>query len=352
MGDQPNTRSRKVGEISCTQTAPSSTCDCAGLTQVIHEMRKSLEKCFKIIKQQSDKIDTLTTTVEQLQEKQTIISKSQNALVDVSAYSEIVKRGKIKHAQEYTLLIKSNSESKEIITDLTQKIKPEELNVGVRIAKTTQDGKIFLKCDNNESLEKMKNSIENKMGGQVSVNIPMKLNPRIKITNIYKMLHDESNDSLINKILSQNPNISDAQNLKVVYRSKIQKNFFYLILEIDPSTYRSVMKEGILWIAWNRCLVKDHISLSRCFNCCKYGHISKNCRNSANVICPKCGNNHDKNVCQAEFYKCVNCVSLKTKLNLDIRVDHPVWDKDCYSFKKAIEQQRGKIDYFDLVYST
>lgn len=197
MGDQPNTLSRKGGESSNNQAVSSYSCDCAALTQVINEMRRTLDKCYKIIKQQNDKIDALSTSVEQLQTNQNKILNLQITSEHENSYSEIVKHGKSKSIQEHTLLVKSNIENKEIIAQLTQKIKPEELNTRVRIAKTTQDGKIFLKCDNNESLEKVKTSIESKMGDQVSVNIPTKLNPRIKVSNIYKMLYDESNDSLI-----------------------------------------------------------------------------------------------------------------------------------------------------------
>ena len=53
----------------------------------------------------------------------------------------------------------------------------------------------------------------------------------------------------------------------------------------------------------------------QCFNCQRVGHTAQGCR--ARTRCLVCGENHNKEVCQAVIEKCANCTgSHKKKLEV------------------------------------
>lgn len=345
--EPPSTRQRKAGISSS-----AGSCDCSAavnsLTILISDLKNKLEACHKIIQAQDKNIQELTNAVNQIKtnQSQQIENRTTNNTDTASSYSQVLKGG-LPKPQEQTLLVKAQSDrdSKNVLSELTTKIKPDELKVGVRIAKTSKDGNVLLKCNNSSDLEKVKLCIVEKMGDKVTVEVPTKVNPRIKVCNIYKNLHEESNDNIVQKILAQNDVIKENCSLKFVYKSKILKNFFFIILEVDPVTYNALMGKGTLSIGWGRCQIRDHVSITRCYKCCKFGHIASNC-NLNYYVCPLCSEHHTQKECKSEIRKCVNCCELRHKKDANVSVDHSVFDKECHFYNKIRESQRNKISYY------
>lgn len=116
-----------------------------------------------------------------------------------------------------------------------------------------------------------------------------------------------------------------------------------MVTEVDAITYAEFIANTKIFIGWNRCPVFEHISLTRCFRCCKLGHTAKDC--NGDVVCPLCSGKHERVACKSLVKKCCNCNDLKSNLNLNIDVEHTVWDRECHSFIKAKEQYRSRIQY-------
>lgn len=324
-----------------TSNATSNVCECAGVTDIVQELSTKLNECFEIINLQNEKINLLTSLVKELKQSQQIVTVCEN----IPTYSQISQKNSLKNKPiEQTLLVKTKAEHdhKQVFNEIITKVNPEELKIGVKIAKSTKDGKVFLKCDSSESLEKLKNSIETNLGDKVTLNVPKKLNPRLKVIDVHKNLHAESNENIIRKVKCQN-NINADEYLDIVYKSKIEDNCFYLILEADPLVYNQLLHKKKICIGWSSCPIYDHVTVVRCYKCCKFGHIAKKCNST--LVCPTCSGNHERAACESQVKKCVNCEVQNVKYKSNIPVNHTVWDKECQSFLKAIELQRSKINY-------
>jgi hypothetical protein len=64
----------------------------------------------------------------------------------------------------------------------------------------------------------------------------------------------------------------------------------------------------------------------RCFNCCRFGHTAKICKQKA--TCSKCsGLNHQHNNCQKDALKCVNCGG-----------QHASFDKNCPKYIEVFKR--------------
>lgn len=153
----------------------------------------------------------------------------------------------------------------------------------------------------------------------------------------------EINDEVIvNKIMKQNKLYRiNGVNITVLRKSKLVNNKCSLVLEMDDNTYEYIMKDKIINIGWDPCPVYDEFGIIRCYNCCKYGHISKKCKKTK--VCPKCGAGHDFQQCTSNVNMCVNCASSNKWFGLSLNVDHTCWDKKlCETYKRLENLQKNK----------
>lgn len=84
-----------------------SICDCANFAQILADMKKKLDACHKLIKNQNTKIVELTETVSQLNWKiddKVLPFRKTIGTENTVNYTSVVKR--IQHIKEHALLVK------------------------------------------------------------------------------------------------------------------------------------------------------------------------------------------------------------------------------------------------------
>ncbi|XP_023313144.1 uncharacterized protein LOC108907863 [Anoplophora glabripennis] len=125
----------------------------------------------------------------------------QKSLVDAIKCKEITPSGdneKARSSSSYSdqlrktvnkssvLVIKSNDKSidnKRIEKDVKSAINPGSININVKNTKLIRNG-ILINCEDKNSCDKLKNSLENTIGFNYDINEPKKRNPRISVHNI------------------------------------------------------------------------------------------------------------------------------------------------------------------------
>lgn len=72
----------------------------------------------------------------------------------------------------------------------------------------------------------------------------------------------------------------------------------------------NVIQDGPIKVGWSRCRIKEKITIPRCTNCLKVGHIAQLCRakKSQRKKCIKwTQEGHTASDCTAEMRRCITC---------------------------------------------
>lgn len=208
--------------------------------------------------------------------------------------------------------------------------------------KKTKDGGIAINCSSQAESLKIKELVKNKVGDKYSVEIPVPIKPRLKILNV----SDEMmNDEIIENLKAQNELLEKAEiSVKTVYNKKVRdKNskLFDVVIETSQETSELLLLMKAVNLGWSKCKVVENIYIKRCFKCCGFNHVAKDCKN--NLACSKCGGNHQREKCKSKNTKCVNCSVMCQKFNLRLNNNHEAYDKECEIYKRKLKNLKEKI---------
>lgn len=205
----------------------------------------------------------------------------------------------LKKNDNKVLVVKHKGSEKKILQvkeDLRKKVNPSDIGAGLSLGKPTKNGGIILKCGNEKDLGNIQAQIQDKMGDSYSVDVPKVLEHRIKVVGVNESEYSLGDQEVVAKIKKQN-NIQESPNKKIniIRRSNVVNRRFNIVMEVDATTYGVFIEKKRINIGWNRCLVYNEYGIRRCFRCCRYGHLLKDCKE--NKVCARCCGSHDFKEC-------------------------------------------------------
>lgn len=201
-------------------------------------------------------------------------------------------------------------------------------------------GGIELKCKNVSEQSKLHAKTIIELGNDYAVVIPKPRNPKIRVENMSEKFTDVN---IITSMKKQNEFLKDSD-MKVLHIFEVKHTESYgAIIEVDPNTFKKLMSEKKVDIGTNTCVVKESLSVLRCFKCCGYNHKSNVCKNKK--ACLRCGGEHIIKECKATRNECINCKVLAEKLNENLDVNHPAWSKACTVMQRNIDKAKRRINY-------
>lgn len=129
----------------------------------------------------------------------------------------------------------------------------------------------------------------------------------------------------------------DIQSIKRIMK-KTSENAFSPTQSVIVA-FKGQLLPSHISIHYVRCPVEPYVQrVLQCFNCCKYGHIGKQCKSK--ITCPRCSENHKLQDCNNNITKCIHC-----------NKNHLSTDKSCeeYQIQKTIKQimAQENISYFE-----
>lgn len=219
----------------------------------IEVVSNELNECKKLIKMQSECINTLLTEIKNI-----------NIINSVSStyYRDAAISNKAKHFEPIITVIPKDQTQKSDLTksEIKSKIKPDEIAVGISKIKEKQNGTIIIGCDSHESCNKLVTLAKNELGDKYLIVKPKSKNPRLIITGV-----DENeisdNDSIFRKKLIDQNQLNDihCDDLKVVYKKKTHRGYTNVVIECTPHLCKQLLLREKLNIGWRRCRIEEHV---------------------------------------------------------------------------------------------
>lgn len=258
-----------------------------------------------------------------------------NGRVTESSYAEVAKK-----CSDPTIIVRPKKHQKCSATrdDVNKKIIPS--NIALSSVNNIQKGGIAIKCKNNEDLTKVHEKAMEEMAEGYTVVMQKIRNPKVRITNMSRKL---SGDEIIECMKRDNEFLKEAD-MKVLYVYDIKNTESYgTIMEVDPKTFKQLMKEGNVAIGMNKCNVTECLNVLRCYKCCSYNHKANVCLHK--IACLRCGGEHLMKDCRSKSSKCINCKVISEKLKLNLNINHPAWSRECSVLIRKRERAKRFINY-------
>lgn len=251
----------------------------------------------------------------------------------------------------------------EIKTKIENELQKNALTINAKNIRAANQGKILIDLtagSNKAAIEKL-NELSNSTGYVATET--QKKNPRLIIKDIPNDFIPDDPNEICHKLAENNASVkqlltSGQEMLKHVITLRPKRNGdTSIVIETSPNIRKVLTSEGR--IRFGMCVydIADHIRITQCSNCTKFGHSAKFC-NNGKIVCGICGLQHiTKNCSLFETRKsdrlaylndssknCSNCSnSFKHKPNSHT---HGAIDlSSCPLYKVQIERAKDRINY-------
>ncbi|CAH1992579.1 unnamed protein product [Acanthoscelides obtectus] len=273
------------------------------------------------------------------------LSEAKSAIAPVKNIAQVLQKNvkNEKNVESSVLLVKSADRNNrdDVLQVLSKTIIPSRLNICISGTKKIKEG-VAVYCKGDDDVAKLKNAVNGQINGRLTANELKKYNPRLLVKNVNFSDDIKDDKMLIENIVGLN-DMDDHADLKVI--TKIERTR-QIVLEVSPDLRKKLLTRGYVWLGWRKCPIVDHLRITQCFRCCKFGHIAKQCKSSTSA-CIKCSRDHMANQCEvaSDQVKCIICVSYGSKSKSHVQVNHAANDSHCPAYINYVRNLKNRINF-------
>jgi hypothetical protein len=289
--------------------------------------------------------------IDELAYQAVLFEKAKNEILNKKEV-EISYADTLKTNKEAVMIVKpKNKKQKNDKTksDLKNMINPNDTPINGLI--NAKEGSVILKCKKKEDIDKIKQIVESNLSEIYETKIPVSKNPRLKIIGLNEK--PSNNEEILETLRRQNEEFfDDSCDTKVItvieMRNNKGKNYFNLIIEVNPKIYKKIMaiEDVKINFDFSRCKVFDALYVRRCLKCCSLdGHSAKDCKKE--IVCYQCSGNHKRAACRKQMNKCVNCDNANKTFNLQLDTAHSALDRNCPVYQREFKKRSRTINYLE-----
>lgn len=241
---------------------------------------------------------------------------------------------------ETRIKVINNQDPRTTMQTLKTKLKGQDTGGSFKNIRELNNGDLIVESHSKEQQVKLKQVLE---GPGIAVKEINQTDPMFMLTGIEKGWNAED---FTNELIQQNPDIklisTEEQTNEihiVTKRTCRNQNKENWILRAPPVIAKWFLKKGTVNFDLVSTYVQEYLPLTLCFKCCRFGHVSKYCKSED--VCFKCSGKHSAQNCEANIYKCINCILTGRETTA-----HTARDRECPSYKRKLEQVRQQnINY-------
>ncbi|KAI5645700.1 hypothetical protein NE865_02367 [Phthorimaea operculella] len=238
---------------------------------------------------------------------------------------------------------KTSDDTKELLQNL---ICPETLKLQLRGIRKIKNGGVIISADKKGDIEKLKETVKS-FSSKLTIDEPRKRKPRIIVIGVPTAMAEKEVFECIFK-----QNLSDKMPTLTLEKFLLETKLSHksgkkglettnYILEVSADIRKALIIQNRAYINWSSCPIRDFTLVTRCFQCQKYGHAAKFCREEK-PTCGHCGElGHQIKTCgkQNDAPKCATCLHFKKPCQ------HKTGDLECPARKNAEVAYINSIDY-------
>lgn len=301
-------------------------------TTLLEEIRN----LHKEVRFQDEKLNNQAVLINRLVNEISEMKESKGK----ETYANIAKK---KHSEVLVVKPKEKQQSITTKSDLKRNIDPKSMAIAVENIREGKEGAVIINCNNTNTKEKIRETVEQELGTKYSVADGRQKNPKIIIRGVEEEFIEGSDETIIEAVREQNELDITNDSILTVYakykqREKINKG--NIVLTVDVNLKNKICQLEKLNIGWRRCVAHEYFTVVRCFKCARYGHTVAKCEND--VTCFNCTGLHKTTECTSKYLKCINCVETNNKLRKTLQTNHSVTDPCCPCYQRIINLEGRK----------
>lgn len=216
----------------------------------------------------------------------------------------------INKPSQYAILITNKNDTNNetdlntLMETITKSINPSEFGLNINCIRTTQQKDLCIELRNKKDTETLISAIESiqSLSDKINIRQTNKKNPRIILLNTPTYLNEKQ---IFKYIYNQNSEIKNtfettdfAESCKIItkFRKKNgDESHRHVVVSVPPRVKNLLIKLQNISLDWAVVRVDDYIPLLRCYNCCGFNHLAKDCK--AALSCSHYGDRHNYKNC-------------------------------------------------------
>ncbi|XP_057671241.1 putative uncharacterized protein DDB_G0271982 [Diorhabda carinulata] len=238
----------------------------------------------------------------------------------------------------FETLVKNDTEDPQRALDIVKKIvKPTDIET----IRRTKTGIILINKDK-DTQTKIKEKLDNNTNLKTKA-MTTQQDPIVLITGVQKGIKAED---LLQDILNENEDLQRQFGNRIKTeckrlggrpcRNPYKEN---ILLQCPADIFRAIMTKEHIYIDLTKLYTQEHIPVTLCFKCSRYGHSAKYCTDQK-YTCYRCGDAHDPKTCTTTDVNCHNCRLLRLP-----QTRHEARDRNCPIYIKKLNETRRNINY-------
>lgn len=237
--------------------------------------------------------------------------------------------GKSRQKKLETILITPNEGTSyaKILSSMKKEVDPQKCGVQIQRVVNTKKGEVAIKI-----VEIAKDGLQTfskELGEKVEMAAKAEIQEQLETVVIRDIDDIVTEDDL--KIAIEDKIGTDVPYKLNIIQRRSGASYTHAYLLMPVRSVSQLLKNRRIRAGWSSCRIERKVSPLRCFNCCKYGHTAKECKNASRKnICWKCGELD---------HKAVDCVNEERCHECEVS-GHRADSSKCPTYRKMLEVVR------------
>ncbi|KAF6197302.1 hypothetical protein GE061_020340 [Apolygus lucorum] len=239
------------------------------------------------------------------------------------------------------IVITGTADGEDVMKKLSAGVNPKDLGLEIASSRSIRGGGVVIEVKGSVDLKNLMENEKVKDMGLTIKEAPSK-RPRILIHGVPSSLEAGELEKEFWEDNCQDIGDADkADGFKPIHKAgpKSQSETKWVV-QVSQAVRRVLIQEGRVRLGWLVCRVVDHISVSRCYKCHKFGHVARGCgRDEICGWCAEKGHGYRDCTKRSQPACCTNCQDAGRPK------EHDAGSLECPSYRIAMENQVRLTDY-------